>query len=165
MAEKNILLKEKLETYNNNNIWNKKTFAETVRNTIKPKIRISKIKVKRIKEEENSDMYYNVAQTIVNVKNIQARKIETINKHEPIVNCITVESAKATEKILTKKLAKIHNIVTEKLSKPKIKIVGIDSRLGNDMNKLQQDLQDRNFDKYSTKCTVLHGYTNGKTKN
>ena len=140
LAEKNILLKEKLETYNNNNIWNKKTFAETVSNTTKPKKRIPKIKVKRIKEEENSDMYYNVAQTIVNVKHIQARKIETIQKHELIVNCMTEESAKATEKILTKKLVKIYNIVTEKLSKPEIKIVGIDSRLGNDMNKLQQDL-------------------------
>ena len=85
----------------------KKTFAETVSNTIKPKIRIPKIKVKRIKEEENSDMYYNVAQTIVNVTNIQTRKIETINKHELIVNCMTEESAKATEKILTKKLTKI----------------------------------------------------------
>ena len=93
-------------------------------------------------------MYYTVAQTIVNVKNIQARKIETINKHE---------------KILTKILAKIYNIVIEKFSKSKIKIVGIDSRLGNDMNKLE-DLQDRNFDKYSTNCTVLHDYTNGKTK-
>ena len=45
--------------------------------------------MKRIKEEQNSDMYYNVAQTIVNVKNIQTRKIETINKHELIVNYMT----------------------------------------------------------------------------
>ena len=132
LTEKSTYLKEKLTNKINTNIntnSNKKSYAEVTSNIKKINKKIPKIKVTKI-HEDKSDMYYNVAQFLVTENSIQAKKIHTNNKKELILSCMTEESVKTAETILSKSLSQIYKIETEKLTNPKLKIVGIDTRLG-----------------------------------
>ena len=79
-----MYLKEKLTNETNTNIKtnsNKKSYAEVISNIKKINKRIPKIKV-IIHENDNSDMYYNVAQFLVTENSIQTKKsTQTIRKN------------------------------------------------------------------------------------
>ena len=62
-----------------------------------------------------------------------------------------------------KKLPKCE-IAAETLNNPKIKIVGIDNFTKMDMKEIEHDINSRNFADPSNYGTVLHMYTNEKTK-
>lgn len=162
LKEKNDLCKEKL---NNGNIFNqtRRSYADSVSSYKTQPKKVAKLSLKRLKDEENSDMRQCVAHYLIKEKNIQTTNLYIKNKNEISVNFANEESVKAAEKVLTRKLSNIYAIETEKLAQPKLKIVGINKEYGADKKALQQDIQDRNFEKFSTKCTVQHIYTNEKT--
>ena len=76
---------------------------------------------------------------------------------------MNIESAIAAEKVLKKKLPKC-GIDTENLNNPKINIVGIDNYTKMDMKEIENDINARNFSESDCWGTVLHMYTNEKTK-
>lgn len=162
LKEKNDLYKEQLSKDNSFN-QSRKSYADTVSSFKTQPKKVAKLTVKRLKEEDKSDMSNCVSHYLIKEKNIQTKKLYIKNKNEITVNFANEESAKSAEKILIKKFSNIYSIETEKLSQPKLKIVGINKEFCADIKALQQDIQDRNFEKFSTKCTVVYIYTNEKT--
>ena len=71
---------------------------------------------------------------------------------------MTEESVKTAESIQSKRLSEIYIIETEKLTNPKLKIVGIDTCLGSNIETLQKDIQARNFNKFTSNCCATHLY-------
>ena len=96
-------------------------------------------------------------------KNIQTKNIYTKNKSDIIVNCMNIESVTAAKKVLKRKLSKC-DIAAEKLNNPKIKIVGTDNYTKMDIKEIESDINTRNVSDSNSGGTILHMYTNEKTK-
>ena len=96
-------------------------------------------------------------------KNIQTKNIYTKNKSDIIVNCMNIERVTDAEKVLKRKLPK-YDIAAEKLNNPKMKIVGIDNYRKMDIKEFENDINTRNFSDSNSWGTILHMYTNEKTK-
>ena len=167
LQDKNNLLNELLEKYKEKETGNhqstKKSFAEVVTKEIKiqPK-KVPKIVV-NIGKYDQGEVLNTVTKYLVKEKNIQTKNVYTKNKSDIIVNCMNIDSVIAAEKVLKKKLPKC-GIDTEKLNNPKIKIVGIDNYTKMDMKEIENDINARNFSESDCLGTVLHMYTNEKTK-
>ena len=43
---------------------------------------------------------------------------------------------------------------------PKIKVVGIDNTFNMNLTEIEEDINERNFKNYGTKCQAVHMYTN-----
>ena len=76
---------------------------------------------------------------------------------------MNIDSVTNAEKVLKRKLPKC-DIATEKLNKPKIKIVGIDNYTNMDSKEIESDINIRNFNDPNRNGCILHMYTNEKTK-
>ena len=76
---------------------------------------------------------------------------------------MNIESVTAAEKILKRKLRKC-DIAAEKLNNLKIKIVGIDNYTKMYIKEIESDINTRNFSNSNSGGTILHMYTNEKTK-
>lgn len=103
-----------------------------------------------------------VAHYLIKDKSVQAKKMIK-KKSEIIVDCLTEESASKAYNVLKKKLDESCDVLKEKIENPKVKLIGINNFETLDNKKMEQDIKERNFSKFSKKCTVLHLYDNSKT--
>ena len=71
-----------------------------------------------------------------------------------------LDSVKITEDLLKSKLGETCHIQKEELNNPKIKIVGIDNYTNMDLSEIENDINTRNFDKFTNKGKVLHIFKN-----
>ena len=71
------------------------------------------------------------------------------------------ESAK-TAKILDAKLNHIYEVEEEQLSKPVIRITGIENEYKSDLNSIETDINQRNFSKLDKKGKILSVTSNDK---
>lgn len=124
-------------------------------------MRIPKIVVKKVNKEDISNIKERVTHFIIEEKSIQTRPLFLKNENEIIINCMNEHSAKVAEKLLQSKLSSsVYMVQAQQLLKPKIKVVGIGNYKNMDINKLEDDINNRNFDNKG-KCQILHKYKNG----
>lgn len=165
LQDKNKLLHELLEKYKEkeaDNQFTRKAYAEVTKEIkIQPK-KIPKIVVK-IGKYEQGEVLNTITKYLVKDKNIQTKNVYNQNKSDIIINCMNVESVTAAEKLLKEKLPKC-DVATEKLNKPKIKIVGIDNYTKMDIKEIENDINTRNFSDSNNSGSILHMYINEKTK-
>jgi hypothetical protein len=156
---KELLVKEKQTTNNNNiNINNTKSFAEIVSNT-KPKAkRVPKLIIKRTNSNDSTNLERKVIQHLTNNKTVQTRNIISRNKDMTIINCTNEESINKIEQTLKEELKDNFKVEKEQIKNPTIKIVNINSAFTSE-SEIEEDINQRNFNSSNDKCKVLHNYT------
>lgn len=178
--EKNVILKELIEKQkqneklldekqvlkqNGNMSFGSKTFASVINN--RPiKKRVPKIIVKPASNadiNQNKDIKKDVTQILINSKNILTKNVYTKN-NEIIINCTNSDSAGEAEKVLKQALNKNCVVKTEQLNTPKVKIVGIDNSTNMNLEKIEEDINLRNFNDQEIQGKVLHMYKTAVNK-
>lgn len=166
LTEKNKLLRDLLEKQKNDtNTVKNKTFAEVMsysKTGNRPK-RVPSIIIKNKSAHDIDQINMSVAHYLNKDKAIQTKKVYK-KKDEVIVNCQNEESTSKAFSILKLKLADDCEVNKEKVENPKVKVVGINNFEELDDKKMEEDINERNFSKFSKKCIVLHTYKNNKTK-
>ena len=83
------------------------------------------------------------------------RKVDRKNNKEINIKCLNEDSTNKAAKILISKLLDKCKIGTEIISKPKIKVVGIDNFENMNNEELENDINTRNFKDCDGKCVHI----------
>ena len=73
------------------------------------------------------------------------------------------ESAKTAKKILDAKLSNLYKVEEEQLSKPVIRITGIENEYKSDLEAIENDINQRNFLTFNKKGKILRVAGNEKS--
>ena len=165
LQEKNYLLRELLnaekEKVNSEVRINKKTYAEATINSKPLKKRIPKIIIHMKNEDDDiNKIKKKVTHYLTKEKTIKTKSLQVKNNKEININCLNEDSTNKAAKILSSKLSDKCKIGTESISKPKIKVVGIDNFENMNDEELESDINTRNFKDCDGKCVVLSTYKN-----
>lgn len=166
IQEKNELLKELLTKNKEINVHKGSYASAVINNKIKKQERVPNIIIKSTNKndkDKNINLKKCVAQFLTQDKSIQTKNIYAKNNTEMIVNCVDGCSVERAEKMLKDKLKDNCEVKIEALNLPKIKIVGIDNSTGMDLQKIENDINTRNFSHTNSKGKVVHMFT-GKNK-
>ena len=93
-------------------------------------------------------------------KTIKTKSLQVKNNKEININCLNEDSTNKAAKILISKLSDKCKIGTESISKPKIKMVGIDNFENMNNEELENDINIRNFKDCDGKYVGLSTYKN-----
>ena len=146
---------------NSEEIINKKTYAEATINSKPLKKRIPKIIVHMKNEDDDiNKIKKHVTHYLTKEKTIKTKSLQVKNNKEININCLNEVSTNKAAKILISKLSDKCIIGTESISKPKIKVLGIDNFENMNNEELENDINTRNFKDCDGKCVVLSTYKN-----
>ena len=95
--------------------------------------------------------------------NIHAKGIIVKSENEVIISFVDESSVNITEELLHENLSEHCMIEKEQMLNPQIKVVGIDNTFNMNLTEIEQDINERNFENYDTKCQAVHMYTNKNT--
>lgn len=164
LQEKNMLLKDLLAKEREAKQYSKTTprqYSEVVANTNpQQQKRPPKLKIKKINKNDKTKTQEQVTKFLSANPNIQTKSINKRSEDEIIINCADEKSVSVAEEILTKSLSNNFSIEKEQMLKPKVKVVGIDNTLNYDLEALEKDINQRNFNEYDEKCKAVYSYEN-----
>lgn len=162
LKDKNDMLKKMLQDKESvSDGINPVTFAEVAAGKIqrKPKKQPSIIIKKTNKEETLKELSRKVRHYLIQDKSIQTNTIKEREKSEEIIiTCNDKLSVDKTLDLLKNEIT--DDVAIEEKNKPKMKIVGINNLEKMNNQQLEEDINERNFSKFSDqKCKILHSYT------
>ena len=167
LRDKILLLKELLaiEKSKDNKSSVTKSYAEIVTSTKPPLKRIPKLIVKKNNKNEKLNIKYYITEMITKDTNIHAKGITVKGENEVIISCVDENSVNITEELLNENLSEYCMIEKEQVLNPKIKVIGIDNTFNMNLTEIEQDLNERNFKNYGTKCQAVHMYNKNTNLN
>ena len=97
-------------------------------------------------------------------KTIQTKKkIDTKSSDVISITCMNEGSAKTAKRILDAKLSHVYKVEEEQLSKPIIRITGIENEYKSDLKSLGKDINQKNFSNLDKNGKILHVEGNDKS--
>ena len=164
LKEKNQLLNDIVNKNKLEEAPTKPTFSQVLSTVnTKPK-KIPKIIIKKKQQDDRNDIKKFVTYYLTKTKTVQIKKIFFKNENEIQIDCMNESNAIDAEKILKEKISTICNIEKEEVTKPRMKIVGLDNSETMDEKTLEADINERNFKNLNSECRVLHKFDNPKSK-
>lgn len=166
--DKNILLVEKIEALKMKELdsnLNFCTYANALQNkNVSIKVNIPNILVTPKDGKDINKVALDTKKILTQNSTKQIDKI-TVSKSKVIVKCKNINDVEEVEKII---ITNCHNQVdatTEKMKKPRLKVIGIDPGLNlDDTTKLKNDIIIRNLLPDNSDINIVHTYKNQKSK-
>lgn len=169
IKDKNLILKELIEKFKAD-IPTTLSYASAI-NNVKNNSQLSRSKtiqvpnliIKAKKQANAKQTYVKVVQNLQNKIILPIDRV--INKMDGsvTVKCKNLDDVECAKTNLINHIGKSYDIEVEKLSNPRLKIVGLENKMN--QTELQNDLWERNFSEIDGSCEVIHIFEATKNKN